>query len=63
VHIEIEGADLPAESANLLRQFLNPIIDIERDLGLYDGLAIEEVISELGRMRALGRVWVPEKRE
>ena len=63
VHIEIEGANLPPESANLLRQFLNPIIDIERDLGLYDGLAIDAVISELGKMRALGRVWIPNKRE
>ena len=61
VRIEIEGANLPAESANLLRQFLNPIIDIERDLGLYDGLAIDTVISELGKMRALGRVWIPER--
>jgi len=63
VRIEIEGANLPVESANLLRQFLNPIIDIERDLGLYDGLAIDTVLSELGKMRALGRVWIPEKRE
>jgi hypothetical protein len=61
VRIEIEGANLPAESANLLRQFLNPIIDIERDLGLYDGLAIDTVLSELGKMRALGRVWIPER--
>jgi hypothetical protein len=32
-------------------------------LGLYDGLAIDTVISELGKMRALGRVWIPNKRE
>jgi len=63
VQIEIEGANLPPESANLLRQFLNPIIDIERDLGLYDGLAIDTVISEPGKMRARGMVWIPNKRE
>ncbi len=59
VTIEIEGANLPPESANLLRQFLNPIIDIDRDLGIYDGIAVERVQSELGRMRALGKVWIP----
>ncbi|MFN3690458.1 MAG: hypothetical protein ACK4UU_05985 [Fimbriimonadales bacterium] len=59
VSIEIEGADLPPESTNLLRQFLNPIIDIDRDLGLYDGLSVERVQSERGRMRARGAVWIP----
>ena len=63
VSIETEGANLPAESANLLRQFLNPIIDIERDLGLHDGLSVETIISELGKMRALGKVWIPNKRK
>jgi len=63
VHLEIEGANLPSESANLLRRFLNPIIDLERDLGLYDGLAIDAVISEQGRMCARGRVWIPDKRK
>lgn len=63
VQIQIEGANLPPESTELLRQFLNPIIDIERDLGLYDGLAVDSVVSEAGKMRALGRVWIPRKRE
>ncbi|MCX7925804.1 MAG: DUF2993 domain-containing protein [Fimbriimonadales bacterium] len=60
VQVQIEGANLPPESANLLRQFLNPIIDIDRDLGLYDGLAVESVQSEPGRLRALGKVWIPK---
>ena len=60
VEIQIEGANLPPESASVLRQFLNPIIDIDRDLGLYDGLAVEEVRSEPGKMRALGKVWIPQ---
>ncbi|MCX7992533.1 MAG: hypothetical protein N2651_02565 [Fimbriimonadales bacterium] len=60
VEIQIEGANLPPESANLLRQFLNPIIDVERDLGLYDGLAVDAVLSESGKMRALGKVWIPK---
>ncbi len=59
MEIAIEGANLPPESANLLRQFLNPIIDIDRDLGLYDGMAVERVQSESGRMHALGKVWIP----
>ncbi|MCS7190759.1 MAG: LmeA family phospholipid-binding protein [Fimbriimonadales bacterium] len=63
VQIEIEGTNLPPESANLLRQFLNPIIDIDRDLGLYDGLAVDHVVSEPGRMKAIGRVWIPRSRE
>ncbi|MCS7273623.1 MAG: hypothetical protein NZ550_05695 [Fimbriimonadales bacterium] len=62
MQVDIEGASLPAQSAELLRQFLNPIIDVERDLGLYDGLAIDVVQSEVGRMRAQGRVWIPKSR-
>lgn len=60
MQIQIEGANLPPESASVLRQFLNPIIDIDRDLGLYDGLAVEKVQSELGKMRAIGKVWIPQ---
>ncbi len=62
VQIQIEGANLPTESANLLRQFLNPIIDIDRDLGLNDGLQVDEVISEAGKMKAVGKVWIPKAR-
>ncbi|GIV11392.1 MAG: hypothetical protein KatS3mg020_0883 [Fimbriimonadales bacterium] len=63
VQILIEGANLPPESANLLRQFVNPIIDIDRDLGLHDGLQIDEVASEPGKMQAKGKVWIPKARE
>lgn len=59
VQIQIEGANLPPQSANLLRQFLNPIIDIDRDLGLHDGMQIDEVVSEPGKMKAKGKVWIP----
>lgn len=62
VQIEIEEVNLSPQSANLLRQFLNPIIDIERDLGLYDGLHVDEVVSELGKMKAVGKVWIPTAR-
>ncbi len=60
--LEIEGGELPPQSMELLRQWLNPIIDLNRDLGIYDGLEIDTVLSEEGRMRALGKVWIPMPR-
>lgn len=57
--IEIEGAELPPQAVELLRQWLNPIIDLERDLGIYDGLYVDSVVSEAGRMRAVGKAWIP----
>lgn len=62
VSLQIEGTSLPPQTTELLRQFLNPIIDIDRDLGLYDGLAVDVVQSEMGKMRALGRAWIPKRR-
>ncbi len=61
--LEIEGGELPAQSVEILRQWLNPIIDLNRDLGIYDGLKVDMVLSEDGRMRALGKIWIPKPRE
>jgi hypothetical protein len=58
-HIEIEGSELPPAAVETLRQWLNPLIDADRDLGLHDGLYVETVISELGQMRARGKAHIP----
>lgn len=60
--IEIEGTALPPETVEQLRRWLNPIIDVERDLGIYDGLQVDSVLSETERMRALGKAWIPAAR-
>ncbi len=57
--IEIEGAELPPTAVESLRQWLNPLIDADRDLGIPDGLYVEEVLSEEGQMRARGRASIP----
>lgn len=60
--IEIEGTELPPQAVELLRQWLNPIVDIDRDLGIYDGLYVDSIVSETGRMRAVGTSWIPSPR-
>ncbi|MFQ3611154.1 MAG: LmeA family phospholipid-binding protein [Fimbriimonadales bacterium] len=60
--LEIEGGELPPQSVEILRQWLNPIIDLDRDLGIYDGLRVDAVLSEVGRMRVLGKIWIPQPR-
>ncbi len=60
--LSIEGAQLAPPAMELLKQWLNPIIDLERDLGIYDGLFVEQVVSEQGRMKAIGSVWIPARR-
>lgn len=57
--IEIEGAELSPAAVEMMRQWLNPLIDADRDLGLPDGLYVEEVISEQGQMRARGKAHIP----
>jgi hypothetical protein len=57
--IELEGTELPPAAVETLRQWLNPLIDADRDLGLYDGLYVETVMSESGQMRALGKAAIP----
>ncbi len=57
--IEIEGTELAPAAVQSLRQWLNPLIDAERDLGIPDGLYVEQVISEQGQMRAQGKASIP----
>lgn len=61
--LTIEGAPLPPPALELLRQWFNPIIDLNRDLGIYDGLSIAQVVSEMGKMKAIGSVWIPSARD
>jgi len=60
--IEIEGAELPSTAVEIMRQWLNPLIDADRDLGISDGLYVEEVVSESGQMRARGRAYIPRSK-
>ncbi|GBC91921.1 hypothetical protein HRbin15_00381 [bacterium HR15] len=57
--IEMEGTELPPAAVERMRQWLNPLIDADRDLGISDGLYVEQVISERGQMRARGYAWIP----
>lgn len=57
--IEIEGAELSPAAVEMMRQWLNPLIDADRDLGISDGLYVEQVISERGQMRARGKASIP----
>jgi len=59
--IEIEGTNLPPTAVEILRQWLNPLIDADRDLGIADGLYVEQVLSEQGQMRARGRASIPRR--
>lgn len=57
--ISVEGYEAPPETARVIAQWLNPIIDGIQDLHLSDGLRVSELKLEPGRMIARGTAKVP----
>jgi hypothetical protein len=60
-HARILIGGQPAEgpARDVLLRSLNPVIDLDRDLGLHGAMHVEKLILADGKVRALGRLRVP----
>jgi hypothetical protein len=57
--IEFDGRPADPLSAKTLLDTLNPVVDFERDLNLYDAVRVERVELAEGRLIARGRTKIP----
>lgn len=49
------------ETARVLLEALNPVVDLPKDLGLYDAIHVERIRLRDGAVEAWGRTRVPER--
>ncbi|QYK53758.1 MAG: hypothetical protein KF824_02430 [Fimbriimonadaceae bacterium] len=52
-------ADGPA--VDVLLKTLNPVVDLKKDMGLYDAVYVEKVIIKDGELKAIGMTKIPTK--
>lgn len=50
-----------AEAGKALLKSLNPVVDLRKDLGLYDAVSVESVSLEEGILKASGKTKIPVK--
>ena len=59
--ITFDGVPADPMAAKVLLDVMNPVVDLDDDLGLYGAVNVETIRAENGLMIASGRTQIPEK--
>lgn len=59
--ITFDGVPADPMAAKVLLDVMNPVVDLDADLGLYGAVNVETIRAENGLMIASGRTQIPEK--
>ena len=59
--ITFDGVPADPMAAKVLLDVMNPVVDLDDDLGLYCAVNVETIRAENGLMIASGRTQIPEK--
>jgi hypothetical protein len=58
--ITLNGAPADPFASQALLKILNPVVDFNRDLGLYDAIKVERIVLEDGTLQASGATRIPD---